>query len=301
MLSAGLGKYWLAAGKKVGYLKYPTSPGETAVSDPDALYMSKLLGLEAAAGAGPDIVITEGSLEALAAFRALKPNARVLLVHEYNDPLTAALSEYQKIGAGLLGVVINKVPRAKLATLRNQFAVGLGLAHISLIGLIPEDRVLMALSVADLADAVQGKIVNNAENASNLIENLMIGSSTFDRGPAYYGRKDKKAVLVWGERPGFRKAAVASLQLAALQTSTRCVVISGNAAPLPAAMQKADELKASIISAPGTLPEIAAAVEKAFHDLKFSQDAKLPRLQEILAANLDMRMLEMGLGIRGAG
>ena len=295
MLGAGLLKYWLAAAKKAGYLKYSPSPGETAGRDPDLLYMSKLLGLEAASAAEPDIVITEGSLDALSSFRVLKPKARVLVVHEYSDPLSAALIEYQKIGAGLLGVVINKVPRPKLAALRNQFAEGLGLARLPLIGLIPEDRILMALSVADLAAAVQGKIVNNAENASNLIENLMIGSSTFDRGPAYYSRKDKKAVLVWGERPGFRKAAVASLQLAALQTSTRCVVISGNAAPLPAALQKADELKASVISAPGTLPEIVDAVEKAFHTLKFSQDAKLPRLQEILAANLDWRLLEAGL------
>jgi len=45
----------------------------------------------------------------------------------------------------------------------------------------------------------------------------MMGSSTFDRGAAYYLRKNNKAVLVWGERPGYRKAALAGLPQLALQ------------------------------------------------------------------------------------
>jgi hypothetical protein len=179
---------------------------------------------------------------------------------------------------------------------RNKFTAGLGLAKISLLGLIPEDRILMSPAVSDLVEAVQGKITNNPENSSDLIENLMIGSSTFDRGAVYYSRKNNKAILLWGERPGFRKAALANLQLAVLQTSTRCIVISANAAPIPAAVQKADEQKVSIISAPGTLPEIEAAIEKAMQNLKFNQSKKLPHLLEILDSNLYLQQLNAALG-----
>jgi BioD-like phosphotransacetylase family protein len=296
MLCAGLAKSWLDAGKKVGYLKYPASLGENLTADQDSLFMQKVWGVDSPGSPEKDIILIEGKLDSLAQSLGGQDDKKVLVLHDFNDPLPAAIAEYRKIGSALIGAVVNKVPRREMETGRNKFGVGLGIAYISFLGLIPEDRILMSLSVDDLAQAVQGKIVSNAGNNSDLIENLMIGNSTFERGPGYYARKDKKAVLLWGERLGFRKAAVANLQLAALQTSTRCLVIANNAAPLPAALQKADEQKVSIISAPGTLPEIAAAIEKAFQNLEFGQTAKMPRLQEILKGSLDLPKIETLIG-----
>jgi uncharacterized protein len=297
MLSVGLGKYWLDHSKKVGYLNHSSAHADQSVSsNPDTLFMQKVLGLNEQGSNEKDIVIIEGRLDALSALISEYPDCKVLLIHDYAEALPAAIVGYQKFGSSLKGVVINKVPLKNMEIVRNKFAVELDHAKISLIGLIPEDRVLLSLAVSDLAEAIHGKIVNNPDNSSDLIENLMIGSSTFDRGPIYYSRKSNKAVLLWGERPGFRKAALAGLQLAALQTSTRCIVISANAAPTPAAVQKADELKASIISAPGTLPDIEAAIEKTMPNLKFSQEKKLLHLLEILKSNLNIPQLNTAIG-----
>jgi BioD-like phosphotransacetylase family protein len=272
MVSAGLIERWLKNGQKVAYRKYSglleTNPGE----DPDSTFISKILGSDASNPGENNIIVTECYWETLISILNEKPDARVLVVHDYVDSLSEAA--------------------------KNKFAVALGVARVSLIGLVPEDRVLMALSVADMAQAVHGNIVNTLGNVSDLVENLMIGSSTFDRGAAYYGRKNNKAVLLWGDRPGFRKAAVANLQQAALQTSTRCIIVGNNVPPLPAAIQKADEQKVSIISAPGTLPEIVAAIETAFQNQTFGQNSKLTRLNEILEGNLDLRKLDAMLGIQ---
>jgi uncharacterized protein len=298
MVSTGLIERWLKSGQKIAYRKYSgssfTNPGE----DADNVFISKILETGGSNPQENNIVVTECHWDSLNLLLNEKPDARVLVVHDYVDSLPEASAEYQKIKTIGLAAVVNKVPKKDLEAAKNKFAVALGVARISLIGLVPEDRVLMALSVADMAQAVHGNIANNSGNASDLVENLMIGSSTFDRGAAYYGRKNNKAVLLWGDRPGFRKAAVANLQQAALQTSTRCIIVGNNVPLLPAAIQKADEQKVSIISAVGTLPEIVAAIEKAFQNQNFGQSAKLTRLNEIFESNVDLRKLDATLGIQ---
>jgi BioD-like phosphotransacetylase family protein len=112
-------------------------------------------------------------------------NAKVLVVHDYSSPLISALPEYRKTGKRLLGVVLNKVPRRKLAAIQSQTAADLSPAGISFLGAIPEDRVLLGITVAELAELLQGKILSNAEKSSEVIESIMLGAMTFDSGLDY--------------------------------------------------------------------------------------------------------------------
>jgi uncharacterized protein len=306
LLAAGLAKFWQNSGRRIGYLRL-NSAGQAAGAAPNAVFLRSLLAIpENPAGSAADqlqplseaypqaaldkdLVICEGLLpEVVKALKTLP--GRLLVVHDYADSLPPALPAYKRLN-NLSGVIFNKVPRRNLkmhtANLQSHFAQN----ALPLLGIIPEDRCLMTLSVADLAVAVHGQILNNAEKGEDLIENLMLGVSSFDRGPAYYSRKTNKAVLVWGQRPGFRPAAVAGYPQFALQTSTRCIVISGGVQPLPAVAQKAAEAQVPLISVPGSLPEIVAAVEKALQELPFQQPAKLPLLLEILPRVLDLKPL----------
>jgi BioD-like phosphotransacetylase family protein len=315
MLCAGLGKTWLDSGKKVGFLK-PLPVDHTGM-DRDVLFMQKALDLkesveaispvpkpgdeikQAFAGISgeKDIVLIEGGLLKTSTGDIEALNAKVLVVHDYSDSLSNSLEEYKKLGPRLLGLVINKVPESRISRTRDLAQSVLSQAGIVLLGMIPEKRTLMTMSIADLAEALQGKVLSSPEESSELIENLMLGSSTFDRGAAYYSRKGNKAVILWGERPGFRKAALANLQTAALQTSTRCIIISANSTPIPAVAQKADEKHVPLISAPGTIPEIVSALETGFKNLKFNQENKLPLLVKTLSQYFDSQELSRGLGI----
>jgi uncharacterized protein len=319
MLSAGLGKYWLNNGKKVGYLKLvPGGSGDNSGINKDAAFIKKIFNLPdavetlftAAEAKGPgfrqavetlsadkDIVIIEG-LELKASVEIIEAlSARVLIVHDYALPFSSSAAAYQKLGNRLLGLVLNKVPARKMALDKESLFKDASSLGIPVAGLVPEDRLLMTISVEDLAQALQGKILNNPEKSSDLIENIMMGSSTFDRGAAYYNRKDNKAVILWGERPGYRKPVVANLQSAALQTSVRCLVISANGEPIPAVSQKVQEKQIPVISAPGTLPSLISALENAMGNLKFGQEQKLPRLEVILGGNLNLKLLSTDLGL----
>jgi uncharacterized protein len=316
MLCAGLGKHWTEIGEKVGYLKL-SSPDETGSSEKDTLFMQGLLNLpdpvesyRAVANAAEpesvrqiyskisqdkDVVLIEG-LPLNISFNVIEAlNARVIILHDYSADLRTFLAEYKKLGNVLLGIVVNKVPLNKVSSRQSLYSADLTGVGINLLGVIPENRILMTLSIADLAEGLQGKILNNPEKSSDLIENLMIGSSTFDRGSAYYTRKSNKAVILWGERPGFRKAALANLVLSALQTSTRCVVISHDVTPVPAAAKLAGEKQIPLISAPGTVSDLVIRLEGIMGRLKFNQEQKLPKLLGILNQNFNFARLSQGL------
>jgi BioD-like phosphotransacetylase family protein len=312
MICAGLGKYWRDSGRQVGYFKPVFSTAEKTKSEEKSLNMVRtLLGLtesveelnpllptDSAAIRAAFSVVSEGKEMVLieanfaqAERLADATGAGVLVLHDYTPEPGKALLEYAKLSGKLIGVILNKVPASKLVSAAQQPEEALAKAGIRSFGAIPEVRILAAPSVGDLAEVLDGKILNNPEKSSDLIENFMLGSSTFDRGAAYYQRKNNKAVLVWGERPGYRKAALAALPQVALQTSTRCVVISDAAVPLPAILQKATEKGVPLISVPGKLPEVIAKLEKAAASIPFCQEQKIGPLMNVLAGVLKSSLL----------
>jgi BioD-like phosphotransacetylase family protein len=312
MLCAGLGKYWRDSGRKIGYFKPNFFDAEKTASEEKSLALiSRMLGLAESMevlsprvggdaadiqaafkiiAANKDIVLIEGSF-AQAETLSSATGAGIIAVHDYAMDLGKILPEYAKLSKKMVGVIINKVPVNKLAMIVKQSDETLLKAGLKLLGAVQEKRILVALSIGELAEALEGKILNNPEKVNELIENYMVGSSTFDRGAAYYQRKSNKAVLIWGERPGFRKAAVASLPQLVLQTSTRCIIISDSATPLPAMIQKAEEKRVPLISAPGKLSEVITKLEKAMGGACFAQDQKMLPLLEILPKTINLNLL----------
>jgi BioD-like phosphotransacetylase family protein len=232
---------------------------------------------------GKNVVIVEGLTLDLSKGLPEAIDARVLVVHDYALPLSTALPEYKKLGKRLLGIVLNKVPQNKLEAARSQAAKDLGPAGIKLLGAIAEDRLLAALSVAELAEVVQGKILNNPENSGELVENFMLGALAYDSGIDYFNRKNNKAVVLKGDRP--------DMQLAALQTSVKCLIISGGVAPIPMVAIQARDKKVPLILAAGDNLSLVAGIENAVSRAKFAEPQKLPRLLEIMNGSLDMKAL----------
>ena len=311
MVCAGLGKHWVDSGRKVGYfcpvffeaeknsaqnksiglVRQLLSLNET-VEVLSPLISSDPLAIQAAysvVSQGKEMMFIESN-NTQAEILSSITGAKIIVVHDYALDLGKVLPEYAKLSGKLAGVIINKVPPKTIPVIAKKYEEILVKAGLKLLGVIPENRVLDAFSVGDLAEAIDGKILNNPEKATDLIENYMLGSSTFDRGVAYYQRKNNKAVLVWGERPGYRKAALAGLPQLAVQTSTRCVVICDGALPLPAIIQKAEEKGVPLISAPGKLSDVITKLERAVGVKVFAQEQKIPLLLDILSNALNQSL-----------
>ena len=157
-----------------------------------------------------------------------------------------------------------------------------GAAGIKVLGVIPENRTLLAMTVGELAENIKGKILNSAEKSAELVDNYMLGAMVVDSGLDYFGRKNNKAAIIRQDRP--------DMQLAALETPTRCLVLSGNGeAPAYNVLQKAEIRGIPIISTETGTDDIVAIIEDALSKTKLYQENKLPILAEIIKQNMDLK------------
>jgi BioD-like phosphotransacetylase family protein len=292
---AGLAMNFTNDGKKVGYLK--PQAAEKDGSDSDVVFMKQILGLADVVNApdlikGRDIVLVEGSLGSVAgdavsrvtygAAREMK--ARVIAVEVYSGQPSRFSDVYKGFGPDLLGIIVNKVPQSMLKSelegARSRFQA----AGINLLGVIPENRVLLAITVAELAESIGGKILNNAEKSDELVENFLLGAMIVDSGLEYFGRKDRKAAIIRQDRP--------DMQLAALETATACLVLSGeDKPPLYNVMYKAESRGIPVIATGTPVSDIAATIEEALLKSRLNQEKKLARLTEVVRQNLDIQAL----------
>ncbi len=290
-ICAGLAKNLLNEGKKVGYLK----PTEASGADGDIAFMKQILGLTDVVNApdviqGRDVVLVEESLGTGAddavsqtAYRAAKDmKAKVVAVEAYSGRPSGFIDVYKGFGGSLLGVVLNKVPESRLKHVREEASKQFGAAGIKLLGVVPENRVLLAITVGELASIVRGKILNNAEKSAELVENYMLGAMVVDSGLDYFGRKTEKAAVVRQDRP--------DMQLAALETPTKCLVLGGSAQPpLYNVLQKAESRGIPIIATDAAAGDIVASIEEALGGTRCHQEEKLNKLAEIVKQNLDVK------------
>ena len=221
------------AGKQAAYYK-PFADGRT--TDADVAFMSELLQslggpavpapgnksdssdlsaaqaeiskLEKEAG----IVIIEGPDGA--APYAL--NSKVVLIH--NHAQGDASGSISTAGPDLAAVVINSVP------IHHRDEVARSLAGQSVpVGVIPESRGMLTVTVGQLADHLGGQWVLDPVNADAPIERFMIGGNIMDEGPTYFGRYANQAVITRVERP--------DIQMACIGEKTSCLVLTGPGEP----------------------------------------------------------------------
>jgi len=292
-ICAGLAINLMNDGKKAGYLK-PQVAGKDG-SDSDIVFMKEILGLADVVNApdmiqGRDVVLVEARLGPTAddavskgtygAAREMK--ARAIAVEAYSGEASRFTDVYKGFGENLLGVIISKVPESQLAQVKDEAAAQFGGAGINVLAVIPENRVLLAITVGELAESVRGKILNNAEKSAELVENFMLGAMVVDSGLDDFGRKDHNAGIVRQDRP--------DMQLAALETSTRCLVLTGSSEPpVYNVLQKAEARGIPIISTETEAKDIVAGLEGTLTSTRLNQEKKLSRLAEVVKQHLDIK------------
>jgi BioD-like phosphotransacetylase family protein len=326
LVCAGLGRHLKGDGKKVGFFKPMVaaikSPAGKA-GDSDTEFIKRVLALKepldslcpaiggegklgsqikpayARVSKGKDVVIVEGIWRQRPGARPIEASyevaaalkAKVVVVEGYSPELFKAkfLDKYRDFGEYLLGVVLNKVPESQLEAVSEQLSAQGG--GVDVLGVLPEDRALLGFTVGELAGLIEGEILNGAEKSAELVESFMLGALTLDHGPDYFSRKEDKAVVVRADRP--------DMQLAALETSTKCLVLSGDGAPIDAVRRSAKDKGIPIITTKADIASVVNSVEQALGKSKFNQAKKLPRLAEIMKQHFDFKALYKGLGLAG--
>ena len=248
---------------------------------------------------GKDVVIMEGlgnlgvdKVSTLACYTVADAlEAKVIIVLRYSS--TLGVSKIVQIAEKLgqpMGVVINFVPESKIETARLELTALFNEAGIKVLGVIPEVRSLLGVSAKDLAQALNGEILTSPEKTDEIVENIMVGAMTVDSGVMYFNRKENKAVVVRGER--------ADIQLAALETPTKCLIVTNNVKPLPFVIIRAQEKHVPIIMVKQDSSAAIVGIEEALAKASFRSRRKLEMFGKVLDSCFDFQALYSELGLK---
>jgi BioD-like phosphotransacetylase family protein len=217
--------------------------------------------------------------------------AKVIILLRYSDDLKPDILSRVKaeLKDNLLGVVINYVPESKMDYIRDNMTSSFEAEGMKVLGLIPESRTLVGVTVEEIVNGLHGQVLTAGDKLNDLVENVMLGAMTPDSGISYFSRKPNKAVIVNSER--------ADMQLAALETSTSCLILTGPVPPLEQVIHHSEIRNIPIISVKSDSLEVIDEMENIFAANVFNNPKKLKRFQQITASNVDYNALYTAAGM----
>jgi len=274
-------------GRRVGYFKpYGTMPftSDGIETDQDAAYVNKLLASPgpvdavcpvvrtrsfvedvlagragdhrervreayARASAGRDVMVVEGPSDisqgctvGLSLCDVAKiVEGKVLLVERWGalQLPDALLSARDCLKEQLVGVIFNLVRESERPALMDHTVPFLGSKGVRCFGTLPADPVLSSVTVSEIVAALGGTVLTAEEHLEQDVETFMVGAMGQEKALRFFRRKSHKAVITGGDR--------ADVQLAALETSTNAIILTGNLPPSTLVLARADEIGVPMI------------------------------------------------------
>ncbi len=276
--------------------------GETLdwiLSDRAVDYTRKVMDAFKIASSGKDVMVVEGvsglsegymvGLDAKTTVNMLGAQC-VLLVRPKDEMIAdSILSAKSWMRDRMIGVIFNAVPRGMVEFVAESLTPYLNRRGIKVYAIIPEDRMLMAVTVQDLVDRIGGRVISGSDHMDRLVETVMVGAMSGENALSYFRRKQHKVVITGGDRP--------DIQLAALETSTGCLMLTGNLNPSPIILGKAEEMGVPVVVASQDTLTAATLVEQAFTEVQFHEEKKVKRYERLLEAHLNYEELRKDIGL----
>jgi hypothetical protein len=92
------------------------------------------------------------------------------------------------------------------------------------------------------------------------------------------------------------EGARSNIQLAALETSTRCLILTGNLRPKPAILTRAEQRGVPLVLSELSTVETVEAINEYFGRTRFHQEEKLASFRDALERSFDFDRLYRVLG-----
>ncbi len=284
-LAGALARRQAARGKKVAYYK-PLSADP--LSDPDLAFVAEMLDSlgspqvavpppfsqpidphqlptrlsEARAGQVAEAVIAmEAAFDTVLVewdAPAVPEGRSTVLLHSHTagQDLQSATNlvseEWGRLGGKAGGIIINNVLRHRGRYVVDGLTAPLKKQGIAMLGAIPEDREMLAFTLGQVAELLEGEWVREPADPNAWVDRFLIGGNIMDSGPNYFGRYPNQAVITRAARP--------DIQMASLMCDTKFLVLTGGDEPTEYIRVEAQKRNAALLLVPGGTQETAESL-----------------------------------------
>jgi BioD-like phosphotransacetylase family protein len=221
-------------------------------------------------------------------------DASILLVTRYHPLLLVGslITAKKFLGDRLLGVVINDIPSVELSTAAETIKPYLENNQIPVLGMLPRDSILNSVSVREIATRLDAQVLCGSEHLDWMVESLSIGAMNVNSALGYFRQRENMAVITGGDR--------AELQMAALETSTHCLILTGRIPPKDIILERAESLEIPILSVDTDTLTTVEVVDNAFGKVPIYEAIKVRQIELLMQQHFEIDRLIKYLGLEVA-
>jgi len=252
------------------------------------------------AGEGKDVLLLEGGGSLREGYALGLPvpqvaqalGSRVLLMVRFVSEIQMfddILATQAQLGEALCGVIVNRLPPESRPFIVRTAAPYLEKKGLPLLGALPDVVSLSAMTVGEIVSLLKAEVLTHYYRPTALVENLTVGAMTAETALSRFRQFSRKAVITGGDRT--------DLQMAALETSTTCLILTGGLRPSPLVVKQAEEFGVAVLLTPRHTLEAVEAIERLYGRTRLGHMAKLRRFRELMDKHCNYQRLYEAMGL----
>jgi hypothetical protein len=219
-------------------------------------------------------------------------NWRTVLIDGYHrsrftlplDIIDGFIMAKKVLGNLLIGVIFNYVPEHQIDYLKHKIVPFLQNEHkIDVLGMIPASPRLRALSIREIKNMLKAELLCGTDKQDHIIEEFCLSTMNMENDIKYFRQTKCKAVIISGDR--------IDIQLAALESNTDCLILTGKLYPPDVIISKAEEKKVPVMVVRDSSLTTAERIERLRRHLGFYTPSKIPEAIEITQKNVNIKAI----------
>jgi BioD-like phosphotransacetylase family protein len=218
--------------------------------------------------------------------------APVLVIAKYRGEMEVvddALTARFRLSDQLLGVILNHIPNQATPFISEYAVPYLQEQGIRVLGWLPSRPRLSALSLTELISMLDAQVLTKGVPLDAMADTFTVGAMNAEAALSRFRRQQNKAVITGGDRT--------DIQLAALETSTVALILTGNLRPSPLILEQAESLQVPVLLVPTATMATVEKIERAYGKTRLGQTEKLDTFQKLVIENLDLEPVYHALSV----
>ena len=217
--------------------------------------------------------------------------AQVIMVEAWrgDKSIDTLYGGYKLLGERFIGGIFNKVPANSFSHVKGKAAPFLEKSGVAILGIFQKDSLLESVTIRQIVEILNGKVLCCEEKLDDLVEHFSIGAMDVDSALKYFSRIPNKAVITGAHR--------SDIQLVAMETSTKCIIITGGFSTSDVVLGKAQTKGIPIVSVPLDTFTVVDRIEAVAGKTHVRQKEKKLRVRELFDARFDMDRFLKALAI----
>ena len=218
-------------------------------------------------------------------------NAKVLLAHFWQDSrsVEALLEAKNQLGDHLCGVVLNAVNPDQLKDIKDNIVPSLKSLGLDVFGVMPRSPLLRSVTVEELVRRLDARVICCSDRLELMVETLSIGAMSVNSAMEFFRKRRNMAVVTGADRT--------DIQLAALEASTQCLILTGAGEPLPQLINRSEELDVPLLKVDRDTLSTVEVIEQAFGHVRLHETVKATYAFRLVQEHCDLDRIFKTLGI----